>query len=96
MQELRELPARVAGVELQIVQLREEVREAFSATRSDLRGEMHGIRDELRAEMHGIRDDLRTEIRAGNQATRDSMRALYEEALTRMATIGEGKKGRKR
>ena len=47
MQELRELPARVAGVELQMLQLREEMREAFSATRSELRGELHGIRDEL-------------------------------------------------
>jgi hypothetical protein len=96
MQELRELPARVAGVELQIVQLREEMREAFSATRSELRGEMHGIRDELRAEMHGMRDDLRNEIRAGDQATRDFMRMLYEEYKTTLRTIGEGKKGRTR
>src|SRR6187402_2877193 len=79
MQEIRGLPARVAGVELQIVQLREEMRESFSATRSELRGEMHGIRDELRAEMRGVRDDLRVEIRAGDQETRDFMRMLYEE-----------------
>ena len=107
MQELRGLPARVAGVELQIAQLREEMREAFSATRSDLRGEMHGLRDELRTEMHGIRDELRTEmhgmrdellaeIRGGDQATRDFMRMLYEEYKTSMRTIGEGKKGRRR
>ena len=92
MQELRELPARVAGVELQVLQLREEMQVAFSALRSELHEEVGG----LRGEMHGIRDDLREETRAGNQATRDSMRALYEDALTRMATIGEGKKGRKR
>jgi hypothetical protein len=68
MQELRELPARVAGVELQIVQLRHEMQEAFSATRSEfggkvdgLHGRMDGLRDELRTEMHGIRDELRTE-----------------------------------
>ena len=85
MQELRELPTRVAGVELQILQLREEMREAFSATRSELRGEMHSIRDELRAE-----------IRDGDQATRDFMRMLYEEYKTTLRTIGEGKKGRKR
>ena len=77
MQELRKLPARVAGVELQIVQLREEMREAFSATREEMTG-------------------IRGEIRAGDQATRDFMRMLYEEALTRIATIGEGTKEPKR
>ena len=92
MQELRELPARVAGVELQIMQVRGEMREAFSATR----GEMHGIRDELRIEMHGIRDELLAEIRLGDQATRDFMRMLHEEALARIATIGEGTKRRRR
>ena len=77
MQELRGLPARVAGVELQIVQLREEMRESFSAIRTelggkvdglhgrmdDLHGRMDGLRDELRTETHGIRDDLRAEMR---------------------------------
>jgi len=85
MQELKGLPARVAGVELQIVQLRDEMREAFSATRLELRGEMCGIRDELRAE-----------IRAGDQATRDFMRTLYEDLKATLRTIGEGTKGRKR
>ena len=92
MQELRELPARVAGVELQILQLREEMQVAFSATRSELNGKV----DSLRAEMLGIRDDLRGEIRAGNQETRDFMRMLYEHQQTNIRTIGEGKKGRKR
>lgn len=85
MRELRDLPARVAGVELQVLQLRGEMREAFSATRSELRGELHGSRE-----------DLRAEIRTGDQATRDFMRALYERYQTNMRTIGEGKKGRKR
>ena len=96
MQELRELPARVGGVELQILQLREEMQVGFSATRSDLRAEMHGIRDELRAEMHGMRDELLVEIRTGDQATRDFMRMLFEHHQTNLRTIGEGKKARKR
>jgi hypothetical protein len=65
MQELKELPARVAGVELQVVQLRAEMQTSFTA--------------------------VRAEIRDGDQATRDFMRALYEDALARMATIGEGR-----
>ena len=106
MQELRELPARVAGVELQILQLREEMQVAFSAIRSELHEEvgglhgrvdgLHGKVDGLRAEMLGIRDDLRGEIRAGNQETRDFMRMLYEHQQTNIRTIGEGKRGRKR
>ena len=85
MQELRELPARVGGVELQILQLREEMQVGFSATRSD-----------LRAEMHGMRDELLVEIRTGDQATRDFMRMLFEHHQANLKTIGEGKKARKR
>ena len=85
IQELRGLPARVAGVEWQILQLREEMQAAFSTTRSELRGEIHSIRDELRAE-----------IRAGDQATRDFMWMLFEHYQTNMRTIGDGRKGRKR
>jgi len=96
MQELRELPVRVAGVELQILQLREEMGAAFSATRSELRAEMHGIRDELRGEIHGIRDELRLEIQVGNQETRTFMRMLYEEHKETTKTMGEGKPKRKR
>ena len=92
MQELRGLPARVAGVELQIVQLREEMREAFSATRSEFNGKVDG----LRAELHGIRDELLTEIRVGDQATRDFMRMLYEDTKTMIRTMGEGAQGRNR
>ena len=105
MQALRELPARVAGVELQIVQLREEMQAAFSALRSEFRAELHGeignlhgevggLRGEvgdLRAEVHGMRDDLRSEIRAGDQETRNFMRALHEDTIARIATMGEGR-----
>ena len=63
MQELRELPARVAGVELQIVQLREEMREAFSATRSELRGEIRVGNQETRDFMRAIYERIRTDIR---------------------------------
>ena len=107
MQELRELPARVADVELQIVQLRHEMQEAFSATRSEfggkvdgLHGRMDGLRDELRTEMQhdGIRDELLAEIRLGDQATRDFMRMIFEHHQSNLRTIGEGtpRKGRKR
>ena len=101
MQELRALPARVAGVELQIVQFREEMRESFSATRSELGGKVAGLRvemDALRVEMQGARDELRTEIRTGLQPLKDFMLMLYEDNKSSIRTIGEGapRKGRKR
>lgn len=71
--ECRELPDRINRLELQIVQLRDEMRGEISATRSE----------------------LRTEIRDGNAETRAFMRALHEHTGTTIATMGEGKKGRK-
>lgn len=67
MQELRDLPARVTGLESQILQLRDEMRDGFSA--------------------------IRSELRAANEETRNFMRALYEDALARIATMGKGKEG---
>ena len=67
MREVWDLPKRMAGVESQILQLREETRDGFSA----------------------IRSELLAEIRAGNQESRNFMRAVYEDALARIATMGE-------
>ena len=67
MRELRDLPKRMAEVESQILQLREETRDGFSA----------------------IRSELLAEIRAGNQESRNFMRALYEDTIARIATMGE-------
>ena len=92
MQSLRGLPACVAGVELQILQLRGEMQEAFSATRSEFNGRV----DDLRAEMHEMGDALRTEIRTGNQQVKDFMLMLYEDNKSTIRTIGEGTKRRKR
>ncbi len=85
MQELRDLPKRMTGVESQILQLRDEMRDEFSA-----------IRSEIRAGDQETRNFLIAEIRSGDQETRNFMRALHEEARTIIATMGEGKKGRRR
>ena len=60
MQELRELPARVAGVELQILQLRDEMRAAFSATRSEIRAGDEETRAFMRAIYERIKEDIKT------------------------------------
>jgi len=82
MQELRDLPKRMAGVESQILHLRGETRDGFSAIRSELLAE-------IQAGNSAIRSDLLAEIRAGNQENRNFMRALYEDAIARIGTIGE-------
>ena len=82
MQELRDLPKRMAGVESQILQLRGETRDGFSAIRSELLAA-------IQAGNSAIRSELLAEIRAGNQESRNFMRALYEDAIARIATMGE-------
>ena len=82
---LEQLPARMSAVELQIVQLRTEMREQFSAIRADIegfRGEsqsgLDAARNELRAEIKAacdeVRIDLRAEIRAAGEAVRTELR----------------------
>ena len=67
---LERLPARVEAMELQILQLRDEVRVEFSA--------------------------MRQEMRTGDEETRRYMRVLHEEVISRIATIQEGRRPRKR
>jgi len=81
MQEMRDLPARVTNLESQILQLRQEMRDEFSATRSEFRVELATAVATL---ANAIAD------------TNTHMRALHEEALSRIATIGEGRQPRKR
>jgi predicted nucleic acid-binding Zn-ribbon protein len=80
---LEQLPARVGALESQVLQLRDEMRAEFSATRSELRNE---FRQELAASATG----LRQEIREGDEETRRLMRVLHEEVLARIETLGRG------
>lgn len=86
MELLETLPARMSAVELQIVQLRSEMREQFSAVRSDLerfrvesQSGIHSVRNELRAEIKAacdeVRSDLRAEIRSAGETIRTELRA---------------------
>jgi predicted nucleic acid-binding Zn-ribbon protein len=89
MQELRELPARVAGVESQIVQLREEMREAFSATRSELLEKVGGLQEQvdgldgrldgLDGRLDGLHDELRAEMHGVRNDLRNEMQSSREE-----------------
>ena len=56
--EFASLPSRVAGVELQIVQLRGEMQVGFSAVRQEMAAMRDDLRTELHRELHGIREEL--------------------------------------
>ena len=74
MQEISGLPTRVAGVELQIVKLREEMREALFATRSDLRAEIRTGDQETRDLMRTLYDELKTTLRTIGEGTKGRRR----------------------
>ena len=74
---LEQLPERVTALEAQIVQLRDEMRAEFSATRAEARaGDEHVVRT------------LREEIRAGDEETRRFVRMLHEEVIERIKLLG--------
>jgi len=49
------------------------------------------LREEMRAGFSALRAELQAEIRAGDEETRRYMRALHEEVIFRIATIGEAR-----
>jgi hypothetical protein len=75
---LESLPERVTAVELQLVQLREEMRAEFSATRAEVRAgdeeTRRTLRDEIRAGDEETRRTLRDAICAGDEETRRTLR----------------------
>lgn len=74
VRDLEALPARMAGVELQIVQLREERREAFFDTRSDLRAEIRAGDQETRDFMRTLYEELKTILRTIGEGTKGRRR----------------------
>jgi hypothetical protein len=93
--DLATLPARVTAVEHELAGFRTEVRQEFAAVRSELRGEIRGSCDalatDLRAEMRSGNESLKKAIEDGDEQTRRDMRLLYEDLVTRIATLGEGR-----
>jgi len=87
MEQLRDVPARLSAVESQVVQLRSEMRDGFSA----LRGEMHACEERLRAEMRQGHQTLRAEMRTLNEETNAHLRVLHEEVISRIAVLPEGR-----
>lgn len=83
---LAELPARVSSLEVQVLQLRTEMRDEFSVVRQ----EMRTLNEETRAEMRSLKEELRAEMRALNDHTLTQIRVLHEEVIDRIARLDDG------
>ena len=82
---LEELPGRMDPIESQIVQLRTDMRDEFSAVRQEMRDEFSAVR-------HDMREGF-AKAEAGDEQTRNYMRVLFEDYIDRLKTIDEGKGG---
>ena len=95
MGDLRELPARVAAVESQILQLREEIRVEFSAIRNRFDGvdeRFNGIDQQFDGiDQRFDRIDQRFDVVDQRfDETRRHMQMLHEDLVTRISMIREG------
>jgi hypothetical protein len=75
------LDSRVGALESQVLQLRHEIKHEISATRSELRAEIGGASASI--------------LKALDE-TNTLMRVLHEDAISRIATMGDGKRRRGR
>ena len=75
---LERLPERVTAIEAQIMQLRDEMRDEFSATRAEARAGdervVQTLREEIRAGDERVVETLRQEIRAGDERVVETLR----------------------
>ena len=94
---LEQLPDRVTALEVQIVELRGEMRAEFSATRAEARERdervLQTLREEIRAGDERVIQTLRQEIHAGDehvvQTLRQEIRAGDEETRRFMRILYE-------
>ena len=80
--DLASLPARVTAVELQIVQLRDEMRLGFSAVRQEVTGLREDLLTTIRQGDDAVREELHVgmgELRGEMQRLRDELRAEIRE-----------------
>ncbi len=98
---LEELPPRMAGLKLQIVQLRTEMHAEFSAVRGEIRlvdvrlGSVEaGQREEIRSLGTGLREEIHsveTGLRLAIDEAQVQTRVLFEDFVARLAVVDEGK-----
>jgi len=82
---LEQLPAHIDSIELQILQLRDEVRIEFSEMREEMREGLGGVRDELRGEMRELHSQAIARIALTERALLHEMGQFDERAASRDA-----------
>ena len=87
---LETLPERVTAVELQLVQLRNEMRTEFSAIRGEIRAGDEETRRSLGDEIRAGDEETRRQLREGDEETRQYMRLLHEEVISRLRPSTRG------
>ena len=85
------LDASYASLSAQILQSRRETHDEIIAMRAEVAGEFAAVRAEFSAEMSSFRADLEAKIDASADETRRFMKILYEDILSRIALLGEGR-----
>jgi len=92
VERLETLPARVAAVEWQILQLRDEMRTGFSAVGQEMAVMRDDLRTELKSTAESLHAEIRAEIRSGDEETRRYMRVLHEDVITRIAALSDARR----
>jgi dsDNA-specific endonuclease/ATPase MutS2 len=80
------LEKRVESLEEQVTRLDE-----MPARMDRLESQIVQFRTEVRDEFSAVREDLRKEIRSGDEETRRFMRVLFEDYISRLRVIDEGR-----
>ena len=100
MATLEQLPARVEDLAGQILQLRTEMRDEFSAVRAEIRAGDEDTRRIVNDQLRSVSDQLSGQFSEQLRATRDELmthaRMLHEDVLSRIALIGESRRRRKK
>ena len=86
------LPARITGLESQILQLNNDMRAGFSAIRQEMTTGIDALRTELVEQISQLEERTTT----GDEETRRYMRVLHEDVIERISRIQEGPPPRRR
>ena len=87
---LEQLPERMDRLESQILQLRREMRDEFSAVGAEMATGEEETRRVLREEIGHGNVMIITELTEQTEAVRRDAGVLFENALGRIAVVGEG------
>ena len=95
VEELQRPPSRMAAVESQILQLRDEMHVEFSAIQDRL-GAIDQRFEEVLTRLQEGDDKTRAQLHEDDEKTRRYMRMLHEEVLNRISLLQEGRGRRRR